>query len=311
MALFIKLGLGVALLTFLVARSDRDAVSQVLGQLNGWVFLSLPIFYVHSAIRAWRWNLFLGAQDIHVPFLQANRIYLSGSFLGLLSPGRIGELYRVWILYRERTVSPGIGIASVIVDRLVDVVTLLSIGFLGFLYLAQQGLGSTAPALAWPAVFLRGRSLVSRFLRRQFQRLLARMPEKVAQEVPQEYRYFLQSLGRLNGRLLLQLVALTVVCIVIYCGHLYFVARVLGLPLSFWEVTGVLCAPLRESHSYLPERHRPPRCLSCRHAPDSWCCPGRGPRLFPLFSDTLRGKHTHGLPLLALRAVKKSGYLTR
>jgi len=241
--LLLKGACGAALLAFLFWVVDRDALWEVLRQLNAWVFLSLPVFYLHTAVKALRWRRYLRSQGVALPFLEANRIYLSGTFLGLISPGRVGEVYRAWILHRERGVNPGLGIAAVLVDRLADVAALLLFGAFGFLYLARQGLGTAAPAiLAGPLLPWPGRAPIAAFLRRHFSALLAHMPAPVAAELPGAYRVFAASLRAMAPALFLQLAALTLLSIFIYCAHLYFIATVLGLPIGFFELSGVLCA---------------------------------------------------------------------
>lgn len=239
---FLKLTCGIALLGLLFSWIDRQALGTVLGELNMWVFLSLPIFYVHTAVKAFRWRLWLQHQDVSLPFLQANRLYLSGTFLGLISPGRVGEVYRAWGLHREKDVNLGVGIASVLVDRLADLFLLLSLGCFGFLYLFQQGYGQVTSALALPTFLVHARTAGRHFVKRQFTRIMARMPATVADELPMAYRHFLQSLRSMSPALLTKLLLLTLLSILIYCAHLYFIARVLGLPVTFLELVGVLCA---------------------------------------------------------------------
>jgi len=239
---FLKLTCGIALLGLLFSWIDRQALGTVLGELNGWVFLSLPIFYVHTAVKAFRWRLWLQRQGVALPFLQANRLYLSGTFLGLISPGRVGEVYRAWGLHREKGVNLGVGIASVLVDRLADLFLLLSMGCFGFLYLFQQGYGQLATAMALPPFLSPSRATIRRFVKGQFTRIMARMPANVAHELPNAYRHFLQSLRGMSSALLAKILLLTLLSILIYCAHLYFIASVLGLPVTFLELVGVLCA---------------------------------------------------------------------
>jgi len=241
-SLLLKLSAGIGLLAFLFLLVDRDALRDVVGQVNRWVLLSLPVFYVHTAVKAIRWRLYLNAQGVGLSFWEANRMYTSGTFLGLVSPGRVGEVYRAWILRRERGVNPGLGIASVLVDRLADIAVLLAVGGFGLLYLVQQGLGIGTAMAIGPILPVRGRSRTGRFWRRQFKRLMMRMPVSVRAELPSAFRVFMESLRGMSIGLYARILALTVLSILIYCAHLFFIARVLGLPVGFLELTGVLCA---------------------------------------------------------------------
>lgn len=241
--LLLKITCGAAILTFLFWMVDREALRGVLAELNGWVMLSLPVFYLHTAVKTQRWRVYLGAQGVAIPFIPAFRMYTSGTFLGLISPGRVGEVYRAWILHRERDVNPGLGLAAVLVDRLADIVALLSLGSLGLIYLAQQGLGGTASAIvAGPVWSLAVRRRLGTFLRRQFRRLMTRMPASVAAELPEAYRVFIASLRTMKWRLVVEMGVLTLLSIFIYSAHLFFIALTLGLPVGFFALSGVLCA---------------------------------------------------------------------
>lgn len=235
-ALLVKLAVGFGLLALLFTLVDREALKQVLGQVNVWIILSLPVFYLHTAVKALRWQRYLHAQGVSLSFIDAFCMYTGGTFLGLVSPGRVGEIYRAWVLHREKGVNPGLGIASVLVDRLADIALLLAAGTAGLVYLLGQGFG--AAAVAGGPVLPR----TGAYLRRQFKRIMMRMPAPVAEELPGAYRVFITSLRNMSLPLVLQIFALTAISILIYCAHLYFIARVLGLPVGFWALTGILCA---------------------------------------------------------------------
>ncbi len=241
-ALALKLLCGGALLAVLFFLVDREALQTVLSQLNYWVLVSLPVFYLYTGVRALRWQCILRAQGVHLPFALANRLYLSGTFLGLISPGRVGEVYRAWGLLRERKVNAGLGIASVLIDRLSDIAVLFPVGCAGWLYLLQQGYGDIRGAFVVPPFLSPAQIAGKRFLRTQFKRIMRHMPAAVANELPTAYRHFVTSLRSMSVGLVVQITLLTLVAIFIYSAHLYFIAQVLGLPLSFLEVVGVLAA---------------------------------------------------------------------
>ncbi len=52
----LKLFAGLALLSVLFLVVDRAALRDVMGQVNRWILFSLPVFYVHSAVKALRWD---------------------------------------------------------------------------------------------------------------------------------------------------------------------------------------------------------------------------------------------------------------
>src|SRR5690606_13292382 len=127
--------------------------------------------------------------------------------------------------------------ASVLVDRLADVCILLFLGLPGLAHLLVQGFGLPVAAATLP-----GPLGARAFLARQFDRMMRRIPVTVASDLPEVYRVFLVSLCGLTPVLLARLVLLTLFSILLYCGHLYFIARILELPIGFFALSGVLCA---------------------------------------------------------------------
>ncbi len=140
----LKLALGLGILALLLYHADVEALRAAFRRINIWVVLSLPVFYVHMFLKTLRWRAFLHGQGVRLPLGPAFGIYMNGTFLGLISPGRVGEVYRAWVLVRNKSASLGLGLASVFVDRMADLIALSILGFFGFLYLLQQGLGLEA-----------------------------------------------------------------------------------------------------------------------------------------------------------------------
>jgi len=235
----LKLAFGFGVLALLLYQADLTTLRDALGRINVWVLVSLPVFYVHIFFKTLRWRAYLQSQGVKISLGSAFSVYLNGTFLGLISPGRVGEVYRAWILVKNKSASLGLGVASVFVDRMADLIGLGVLGFLGFLYLLQQGLDQTvAPAviglIADPV--RRGAT----FLKRSFTRMAEKIPRPEGRGLADEYADFIAGLKGFTPRLTLTIALLTLLSIGTYCLHLYFIAYVLGLPLNFLEIVAVL-----------------------------------------------------------------------
>jgi len=122
LALGIAVGLG--LLLFFFRGTDPRALGEVLGRahplpLAGVVLSSLATY----AVRSWRWG------DLLAPLVKVRfRHLLSATFVGfragLLIP-RAGEVVRPYLIGRRYGVSVSAAFASIILERLVDLVTVL------------------------------------------------------------------------------------------------------------------------------------------------------------------------------------------
>lgn len=72
-------------------------------------------------LRSWRWRILCGGFDINLSVGDAIRLYLLGTFVSSIAPGRVGDFAKAYYL-RERQPEAGlaVGIATVAYDRLLD-----------------------------------------------------------------------------------------------------------------------------------------------------------------------------------------------
>lgn len=123
-----RLAVGIGLLGWLCAKT------RILGHLHeGYADLRMPYAVagvsfgvLTMAVRAWRWNLIMADIGRSLPIVRLFRVYAAAFFLGLVSPGRLGELVRIWMARDHATSLPSAA-ASVVFDRIFDVVPTLVI----------------------------------------------------------------------------------------------------------------------------------------------------------------------------------------
>jgi len=85
------------------------------------LLLVIPVFI----ISAFRWFYFLKFQNINYPFLSALLVNQTSQFIAFVSPGRIGEMIKVWYLMKDTKVSFIKGSVSVFIPRFMDASILL------------------------------------------------------------------------------------------------------------------------------------------------------------------------------------------
>ena len=108
-----------------------------------WVIPAfMALASVGFVVRLGRWLLLARTVDLKVSAAGLVTVYLGG-FLMNLTPGRIGELWRSWILWRGWQLKYRRSLPLLICDRLLDLCALLLFGALGL------GLGF---GFDWPAI---------------------------------------------------------------------------------------------------------------------------------------------------------------
>ncbi len=127
----IKFALGIAISAFCVWWAMREVrISEVIAalrQANGLGFLALmALTLVGFLLRAWRWRWLISTPR-PLPFASLYRATMVGFMANNLFPLRLGEFVRAWVLGRRERLSKTTVFATVVVERVVDMITLLAI----------------------------------------------------------------------------------------------------------------------------------------------------------------------------------------
>ncbi len=231
--------LGIILFIFILTRIDPSNVLSTITTANPWylaaaVVLNIPMVF----LKSWRWHSLLKMQDVDYGLSQAFPAYFSGIYLGLATPGRLGELGRVFYLTNDKGLSFGGAFASVLVDRLSDIYLLLLVGGYGFIAFCLLPGGMIlsviilAILLALPLLLLSKR-IGKGLIRLVYQtNLLGRFEEKIDTSVDQFY----SGVGGLaNPRLTLPLL-ITLAAYAIFFTQCYLLALSLNFSLSFVDI---------------------------------------------------------------------------
>ncbi|HZU05322.1 MAG TPA: lysylphosphatidylglycerol synthase transmembrane domain-containing protein [Chloroflexota bacterium] len=180
------LGVAVSLLClYLLFRAlDPAALGTALRQVNPlYILPALAIYFGGVWLRAWRWRLLLRPAlpaELRAQVRSGHlfRVLIIGFTVNNLLPARLGELARAYLLWRSNRVEPGATLATIVLERVLDGLTLCA--FAGFTALLvpfpaqlQRAAWATAAVFLvavlglvvfflWPAPFL---GLARRLLR--------------------------------------------------------------------------------------------------------------------------------------------------
>ena len=117
--------LTVALLWwFLRSINLREAWEATLEARWGWIALAVLITIQTYVIRAWRWQVLLAPLG-RASFRTAFRTTVMGFAANLLLPARAGEVLRPYLLSRREGINGASAFATIVVERLLDLVTVL------------------------------------------------------------------------------------------------------------------------------------------------------------------------------------------
>ena len=204
--------LAVLLLYFFFRGVDLDAIGRAFRSADPTELVAVAaITVVTYAARAWRWGDLL-APLARVPFGRLFSATLVGFMTGLVIP-RAGEVVRPYLVARRHALSISAAFASIIVERLVDLITVLGL-FSLYLYvlpapkaqvqgglmteLKRAGLLAAAGALGVLAVLLVFHGQADRALA-FMDRVLVRLPERLAAPIGEGLRAFSAGLAVLQA----------------------------------------------------------------------------------------------------------------
>lgn len=158
--LLVPLVLGVLALVGLTLFADARELAARLADFD--LVLLVPILalsLVNYALRFARWQLYLAALDVRLPWTRSLGVFLVG-FLLSVTPGKAGELGKAWLV-RELGGGPALRVVpAVLAERVTDllgVVLLVALGALPFPggpWIAAAGVAGVAAVtalLAWRA----------------------------------------------------------------------------------------------------------------------------------------------------------------
>lgn len=206
----------ILLLVLGLAWLGLDEVLPVLARLSvGLVALVLGLSLFNYLIRAVRWQALCGAVDISVPLLRNSLYYVAG-FAFTITPGKIGEVVRLWLLRRRHGVPYERSLGLLLIDRVTDAVPLLALCLLGAGQVTGQGW-----AVVGMTVFVL--TLVALVLRPDWLAVLVRFVYGRLQRLPRLFARILRAL-----RTLQLLVAPRVLAVALLFGLVGWSAEILG-----------------------------------------------------------------------------------
>ncbi|MCP4678326.1 MAG: flippase-like domain-containing protein [Deltaproteobacteria bacterium] len=242
MGKYIKI-LGFPILGLILWRTDLGELGRILETCRPeYLAVSLGVTATAIIVKALRWNLMLRYQGFSYPWLNAIIVYFSGIFIGIATPGRLGELSRVLYVKRDIDITAGMCLSSVVFDRLLDLYLLMVVGFAACfrfdiagraspLFLAFLGILAIAPLL------LLSPRISRFFVRRMLGRAARKKFVKVLSDGVEDFFSGVEKLlsWRLGLSVLLTLVAYA---FFFYAG--YLLVKSLGIPIGLTDTTLVL-----------------------------------------------------------------------
>ncbi len=136
----------ILLTAFVLWRAEPSAVVEAAARTDlRWIGIAILLVVGDRALMAYRWLVLLAPipRVDRPPLGAVIRIFFTSTFAGTFLPASVGgDVVRAYALARLR-VSPGVAVASVVMDRLLGVLSIVLVGIVGLLLAGSRDLWST------------------------------------------------------------------------------------------------------------------------------------------------------------------------
>lgn len=112
----------------------------------GMLALSCALFPVEMAFKVQRFRLLTRRIAGALSYRFAYLVYLAAYFVGVITPGRLGEFAKVHYLMKDKGVTAPQALRPTLVDRVFDLIFLLVVGVAGWAVLGIQSIEGSSPA---------------------------------------------------------------------------------------------------------------------------------------------------------------------
>lgn len=127
-----------------------ELIDALLSANYWWIAATLPVVALSHFLRAFRWKTLLGPIKRDVSVINAFSAVMMGYLLNNLIP-RAGELIRPYLFSKRENLKMSTTLATVFVERVIDVLSLLVLSFITFLFFRDE-LTTVFPELTEQAV---------------------------------------------------------------------------------------------------------------------------------------------------------------
>ena len=233
---YIKL-FGIILFLYILSRQDIKKVYSIILNSNiKLLILSLLILPLALFIRTIRFKSILSLHSNNFPVLKnLYKIYIESFFWGIITPGRVGELSRIFYITKF-TANKMQAIFIVIVDRIIDVLLLFEIALLSLLYFSSvTGYLSIGETLVYSIVSIIIFLLIPLLIfNKNIISIFFYISKLISSKINIKLQFVLDEIEKFNLNKIQNWHIITVIAWLIYFFQIYLISLSLDLKLSYF-----------------------------------------------------------------------------
>jgi len=199
------------------------------------VVLNIPQLF----FKSYRWGFLLKQQNINYSPIQSFLVYISSLYLGVITPGRVGEFLKAFYLKSEKGISISKGFSSVLMDRLFDLYFLIILGFIGIWRFDVLGELSGVFLVLTIIIVLTPLIMVNKSLMGKLIKILYNLTviKKVKNKIEESFADFYGGMNQLINPRLFVSVLLTCLGYFMFFIQCYLIVMAMNLSINFINIT--------------------------------------------------------------------------
>jgi uncharacterized protein (TIRG00374 family) len=236
---------GLIIFVFILYKVNlRNVLALLRGAQFTVLSLAAALTLLFVVLKALRWKYLLSMQGIHYETRGCILAYLGSMYIGLVTPGRLGDFIKIGYLKMDTGVSVGRGFSSVFADRLFDLFVLTSMALSGALALAL-GKNVLIIILCW--VFINIFTVFVLLHERFGKQVICRLfklfvPKHKGDKLEGQFEEFYSGVEGLKKVGILIPTLLTVLIYSILYVQCYLIARALGISITLLNIAFCISA---------------------------------------------------------------------
>lgn len=131
--------LGMGIIIVLLYLSDVKEIISVISKIHPiWIILAILVYNINWFLRGYRWKIILDSMGHKIGLKESILLTILGNFANLITPAKIGDFIRAFVLKRNSNVDISKGLSSVIVDRILDFFGVGILAYLSFTIISKD-----------------------------------------------------------------------------------------------------------------------------------------------------------------------------
>ena len=124
---------GIALFAYVLKDVNWKTCLDAISKISIFpLIISLSMIHIGYAIKAKRWQIILANYSTKLSIWELYKIFCIGTFLGIITPGKIGDFGRLY--YIKDSIDLKKGLSSLFIDRIFDLIALGVLGGMAVFY---------------------------------------------------------------------------------------------------------------------------------------------------------------------------------